>query len=92
MPPRATYLARLLVSRANQLEGALAEDALDEAERVRRRQEMVAKVLVVEEGVTDGLLVQLVTNALPRIDRSSRTPDREMAEFAGILSKQLKLQ
>ena len=92
MPTRATYLARLLVSRLRQLEAAMLDDAApDEFEDSKRRQELVAKILAVEEGITDGPTVQLVTIALPRVDPNSATPDRDVAELANFLSEQLKL-
>jgi hypothetical protein len=90
MPDRADYLARLLLSRMRDLEGALLDDAApDEHEDGLRRQELVAKVLVVEEGITDGPTVQLVASALPRVNPFEPTPDRDTFEFADFLRTQL---
>jgi hypothetical protein len=92
MPDRADYLARVLVSRLRDLESALLDDAEpDEHEEGMRRQEIVTKVLAIEEGITDGPTVQLVTSALPRIDPMEPPSDRDMADFAGFLRKQLRI-
>ena len=92
MQPRAAYLARLLVSRTRQLEATLADDALDEHQLGARRQELVAKILVVEEGITDGLVVERIASALPQVRGQLRMPDRELTEFAKFLSRQLRLE
>jgi hypothetical protein len=93
MSNRATYLARLLVSRLRQLEVVLSDDgAPDEQTLTGRRQDVVAKILAVEEGIVDGRTVQLVTSALPHIDVTSPTPDRDVTDLASFLATQLGIK
>jgi hypothetical protein len=91
-PDRASYLARRLISRLRDLEGARQDDAeRNDHREVGSRQDMVTKVLAVEAGVTDGSTVKLVANALPRIYPAQPTLDRDVAELAAFLRVQLKL-
>lgn len=87
MSNRSTYLARTLLARAKGLkEGMAGEETAQQRERMR---ELVAKVLAVEEGITEESKVRLVLDALPTV-RAGRTPsDRELQELAGCLEGQL---
>lgn len=91
MTDRSRYLARTLLSRMRSLEIALLDDAApDEAESSLRRQELVAQVLLIEESITDGVMCQLVTAALPRVFPEQASTEREIAELADFLDAQLK--
>jgi hypothetical protein len=85
MADRAQYLARLLVSRLQNLERILVEDVPDETEQRKRREELVAKILAVEMGVTEGRQVLRVTGALPRVLPDEPVPEREVRELADLL-------
>ena len=91
-PDRALYLARLLISRLRDLEEALLDNTdPDKRSKVERQQDLVVKVLAVEAGVTDGPTVQLVANALPRVDLTLPVLDRDVSELAAFLRAQLKI-
>jgi hypothetical protein len=88
MSNRSTYLARTLLARARGLtEGMEGEGTT--AEQHERMRELVAKVLAVEEGITEETKVRLVLDALPAV-RAGRAPsDRDLQELAGCLEGQL---
>lgn len=91
-PDRAAYLARVLLSRLRQLEiAALEDDAPGLRKSTVTREDMVAKVLAVETGVTDGSTVQLVASALPRITAQRSASDRDVSELAAFLRARLKI-
>lgn len=92
MPDRATYLARTILSRVRNLEGVLTEDGVQaESARTKRRAELIGKILAIEEGITSGPVVHLVTTALPRINLQRDLSDRDVNEFATLIRRELKL-
>ena len=92
MADPASYLANQLLQRLRELELILGEDAVgDVHEGSKRRQELVAKILAIQAGVTDWSLVQLVVSALPTISPKREISDRERTELADFLRRQLPL-
>ncbi len=89
MSTRATYLARTLVTRARALAGHLAEDGASAAQARGRLRDLVAKVLVVEEGITEEAKVLLVVDALPTLSAARATSERELRELAAVLEARL---
>ncbi len=92
MADPASYLANQLLQRLRELELILGEDAAGDAhDGSKRRQELVAKILAIQAGVTDWSLVQLVVSALPTISPKREISDRERTELADFLRRQLPL-
>ena len=92
MSDRATYLARLLISRAASFsESDDIRPVFDEAGFRKRAADAVAKVLVVELGITDGMIVQRVAEALPTRRAGTAMLDRDVREFAAFLRERLAL-
>ncbi len=89
MSTRSTYLARTLLTRVKALTGHLAEDGASAAQQRERLRELVAKVLVVEEGITEEAKVRLVLEALPTVPAGRAVSDREMQEFAAVIEARL---
>ena len=89
MSTRSTYLARTLLTRAKALAGHLAEDGASAAQQRERLRELVAKVLVVEEGITEEAKVRLVLEALPTVPAGRTVSDRELQEFAAVIEARL---
>lgn len=89
MSTRSTYLARTLVARAKALAGSLAEDGASAAQQRERLRELVAKVLVVEEGITEEAKVRLVLEALPMVPAGRAVADRDLQELAAVLEARL---
>ncbi len=89
MSTRSTYLARTLVTRARALAGSLAEDGANATQARERLRELVAKVLVVEEGITAEAKILLVLDALPSPSATRAVSDRDLRDFAGVLEAQL---
>ncbi len=89
MSTRSTYLARTLLTRAKALAGHLAEDGAEVAQQRERLRELVAKVLVVEEGITEEAKVRLVLEALPTVPAGRAVSDRELLEFASVIEARL---
>lgn len=89
MSTRSTYLARTLISRANTLAASLAEDGAPAAQQRERLHELVAKVLVVEEGITEEAKVRLVLEALPTVRVGRAVSDRDLQEFATVIEARL---
>ena len=89
MSTRSNYLARTLLTRVRSLRGSLAEDEVPTGEVRERMRDLVAKVLVVEEGITDESKVRLVLDALPSINPDRATLDREQRELAATLEARL---
>lgn len=85
MSTRSTYLARTLTARAKALTGSLAEDGAPAIQVRERLRELVAKVLVVEEGITDESKVRFVLDALPTVGPRRAASDQELREFAASL-------
>lgn len=93
MVDRAHYLARTLIARGMALDAALREDASLRDTLRSRRVELVAKVLAVELGITDGATLAMVESALPGAITGDRAAtDREVAVLAGFLRKHLGRQ
>lgn len=92
MVDRAHYLARTLIARVTALKAASCEDATPREALRSRRVELVAKVLAVELGITDGATLAVVESALPGAVEGSRAAEREVAALAGFLRKHLARQ
>ncbi|HEX2860047.1 MAG TPA: hypothetical protein VHN79_00320 [Lacunisphaera sp.] len=89
MSTRSTYLARTLVARARALRASLAEDGASSAQVRQRMRELVAKVLVVEEGITEDAKVSLVLEAMPSVETGRTASDRDLRELAECLEARL---
>ena len=89
MSTRSNYLARTLVARAKALAGSLAEDGVPAAQRRERLRDLVAKVLVVEEGITEESKVRLVLESLPTVPAGRTASDRDLQEFAAVIEERL---
>jgi hypothetical protein len=89
MSTRSTYLARTLISRSRTLAANLAEDGAESAEMRERLRDLVAKVLVVEEGITEETKVRLVLDALPAVNAKRAASDRDLRELATTLEDRL---
>lgn len=89
MSTRANYLARTLLTRTRALAGSLAEDGATPALVQERLRDVVAKVLVVEEGITEETKVRLVLEALPTVRAGRATSERELQELAAVLAARL---
>ncbi len=89
MSTRSTYLARTLLSRAKALAGNWAEDEAPVAQQRERLRDLVAKVLAVEEGITDESKVRLVLDALPAVRSERANSDRELRDLAESLEAHL---
>lgn len=89
MSTRSLYLARTLIARAKTLAGSLAEDGLLATQGREPLRDLVAKVLVVEEGITDEAKVRLVLDALPAVGAKRAASDRDLRELASTLENQL---
>lgn len=92
MVDRAHYLARTLISRITALEVAVREDATARDARRSRRLDLVAKILAVELGVTDGATIAVIDSALPEMIDGRRPTDRDVSALAGFLRKHLGRQ
>jgi hypothetical protein len=94
MPDRASYLARLLTSRLSDLKRAAMDD---EAEGARGsaisigEREVVAKVLAVEEGITDQAIIDRIAAAAPVVEKADALAERDVTEFADFLRSHLRL-
>lgn len=92
MNMRAKYLARVLLDRSQSLAGHLVEKfetgTPGAAQRDKMR-ELVAKVLVVEEGITEESKIRLVLDALPSPASRRRHSDRDLQELAECLEARL---
>lgn len=53
--------------------------------------DIVTKVLVTEEGITDGAVVQLIVSALPHMMAQREPSDREVRELAEFIDARVKL-
>ena len=89
MSTRSTYLARTLVSRAKALKGSLEEDGASAAQVRERLRDLVAKVLVVEEGITEEAKIRLVLEALPTGSAGRAASDRDLHELAAVIESRL---
>jgi hypothetical protein len=90
MPDRADYLAKTLLARMRSLDAVLRDGSdTPEAEELRRRIELVEKVLAIDAGIVDGPTNRVVLSAMPTLDPRRATTDKEQAEFAAFLRGQL---
>jgi hypothetical protein len=89
MSTRANYLARTLLTRTRAVAASLAEDGAPAAAGHERLRDVVAKVLVVEEGITEETKVRLVLEALPTVRAGRAASDRELQELAAVLEARL---
>ncbi|HWA28630.1 MAG TPA: hypothetical protein VG734_23475 [Lacunisphaera sp.] len=89
MSRRSTYLARRLVERARSLMESMAEDRASPAQGRERMRELVAKVLVMEEGITEESKVRLVLDVMPAVNAGRAPSDRELQELATFLEARL---
>jgi hypothetical protein len=90
MSPRAQALARILISRLRQFEGANRPDpARDESKHDEQRKKLVEKILFTEVGLTDFAKAQLVAVAMPRPSAGREAADRELRELAEFLDAHL---
>jgi len=89
MSTRSKYLARTLLNRAKTLGAGLEEDGASTAQVRERIREVVAKVLVVEEGITEDAKIRLVLEAMPAVDARRDVSDRDLQELAALLEARL---
>ena len=89
MSNRSTYLARTLVTRAKALAGSWSEDESPATEDREQMRGLVAKVLAVEEGITEESKVRLVLDALPTVRSGRMVSERDMQDLAACLEAQL---
>lgn len=93
MPDRASHLAKHILERLESLESVLRDDsAANDREKDQRRQELVAKILAIYAGVTDGPTVQIITSAMPTSTRGQNLSDRERGEFAEFLRQRIRFE
>ena len=90
MNPRAQALARILISRVREFDGANREHSpRGEAKRDEQRRKLVEKVLFSEVGLTDFAKAQLVAVAMPQTSPARGTGDRDLRELAEFLDAHL---
>lgn len=89
MSTRSTYLARTLIARSRAVAGSLAEDGATPGQVRERLRDLVAKVLVVEEGITAESKIRFVLDAMPAVSPKRDSSDRELKELAATLEAQL---
>jgi len=89
MSTRSNYLARTLLSRAKSLAGHLVEDGAGPGAAREQMRDLIAKVLVVEEGITAEAKIRYVLDIMPALDARRATSDRELKELAASLEAQL---
>ncbi|ATC65718.1 hypothetical protein CMV30_18160 [Nibricoccus aquaticus] len=90
MTDRATYLSRRLLSRLADVESA-GGFSPDESGGAALRRETIAKILAVEEGITDGATIALVAGAVPFLARGRELSSRDIEGFAAFLRERLAL-
>lgn len=91
MPDRASQLAKQILERTSALEKILSDEgAVSAAQKDRRREEAIAKVLAIYAGVTDGASIRLVASAVPTLSSRRELPDRERDEFAAFLRERIR--
>jgi hypothetical protein len=90
MPDRADHLARNLITRLSNLHRRFLEEKRGEPDRSQRI-EVVAKVLAVEFGVTDGATLSSVEAAAPTVLPGQPAHARDTAEFADFLRQRLAI-
>jgi hypothetical protein len=90
MTDRATYLSRRLLGRLSDIQSA-ADLSLDDAGAATLRRDAIAKVLAVEEGITDGSTIALIADAVPFMAEGRAPSSRDVEGFAEFLRKRLVL-
>jgi hypothetical protein len=88
---RFTYLADNLLKRSHLLEEALASEMASREDCERRREELVARVMVFEAGVGDPETIRMVMGAIPRHSPSVRFTDDEYTDLAKFLRDAIPL-
>ena len=90
MSGRATYVAKVLIKRLNDLEIGFLDDAgSDKSYRGEVIRDMVSKVLASEMGVTDEISIRRALDGLPRVIPGEPPAQREFDEQVDFLRKQL---
>jgi len=90
MTPRAHALARTLISRMREFEGANRGHHAPDAQKVtEQRNKLVEKVLFTEVGLTDYAKARLVALAMPRLSAEAETAERDLRELAEFLGAHL---
>jgi len=90
MTDRATYLSRRLLNRLADIESS-ADVSTNESDGATLRREAIAKVLAVEEGITDGTTLALVAAGVPFMARDRAPSSRDIESFAAFLRERLRL-
>lgn len=93
MTDRATYLSRRLLSRLADIESAdlSPHDLPRDASVANFQRDAIAKILAVEEGITDGATIALVAAAVPFMAPDRMPSSRDIESFALFLRERLKL-
>ena len=90
MTDRATYLSRRLLGRLSEIK-ATAELSPGDASTANLQREAIAKILAVEEGITDGSTLALVAAAVPFMAANQAPSNRDIEGFAAFLRERLVL-
>lgn len=91
MMDRFDYLADQLIKRRWLLEDALVLDQAPADERDRRREELVARVLVFDAGIGDAETVRMVLGAMPRYNPERRCTISDCVELARFIRDAIPL-
>jgi hypothetical protein len=89
---RFSYLADNLLKRSHLLETALEADRVSQEECERRREELVARVMVFEAGIGDPETIRLVMGAIPRFSATVRFTEEEFVAMAKFLRDAIPLE
>lgn len=90
MTDRATYLSRRLLGRLSDIQSA-ADLSLDDGSAAALQRDAIAKILAVEEGITDGATIALVAAAVPFMAPDRVPSSRDIEGFAAFLRERLRL-
>jgi hypothetical protein len=88
---RYSYLADNLLKRSHLLETALAEEKASREDCERRREELVARVMVLEARIGDPETIRMVTDAIPRHSSAVRFTEDECTALAKFLRDAIPL-
>lgn len=91
MMDRFDYLADQLIKRRWMLEDALVLDRASPDEGARRREELVARVLVFDAGIGDPETVRMVLDAMPRYTPERRCTGSDCVELARFIRDAIPL-
>lgn len=92
MAERALYLARMITTRLVDLHRANSADVSGERGTVAlSSHDVVAKILAIEEGITDHGTVEMVAAAAPDLPAREELNDRDVARYADFLRERLRL-